>query len=143
MSQSDGWKLAFAKACEGDWVSCVDPEVFDEDLKPEFLLPYLQDPNHWLLLAWQDGRVIGKCSAVVHLRPDKPCELYIDEIDVTPDFRRRGVAKAMMDRMLDRAEELGIPECWVGTEDDNVPARALYESLAAEPESFVLYYLKG
>ncbi len=119
-----GLKLAFVEAGQHDWVEYVEPDVFDGDLKAELLRPYLQDPNHWLLLAWKGDRVIGKCSAVVHLRPDKPPELYIDEIDVTPTCQRCGVAKAMIALMLKRSDELNIPECWVGTELDNVVNRA-------------------
>jgi ribosomal protein S18 acetylase RimI-like enzyme len=134
--------LVFAKPTGLDWISSVDSDVFDGKLEAEYLVPYLADPHHWLLLAWSSGRVIGKCSAIVHLRPDQPRELYMDEIDVTPSFRGRGVAKAMLARVLEEGHSRDILECWVGTESENVPARALYESLEAKAEPFVLYYLR-
>lgn len=133
--------LEFAGASGTAWAECVDPGVFDESLTPDLLAPYLADANHWLLLAWAAGRVIGKCSAIVHLRPDKPSELYIDEIDVAPPHRGRGLGKALISHMLETAAAAGVAECWVGTESENEPARALYESFDAEPEPILLYYL--
>ena len=69
-------------------------------------------------------------------------ELYIDEVGVAPAFQRRGVGRALVERMLDIGRELGCGEAWVGTEPDNLPARGLYESLREkrdEAETFVMF----
>ena len=45
----------------------------------------------------------------------------------------------MLAAMFAWGRELGCEEAWVGTEPDNLPARALYESGDAEAEPFVMY----
>ena len=58
---------------------------------------------------------------------------------VAPAFRRQGVARRMLDEMFELGRSLGCAEAWVGTEQDNLPATTLYESLEAAPEPFVMY----
>ena len=92
-----------------------------------------------MIVAVAAGEVIGQVAAVVHRHPDKPTELYIDEVGVAPAFQRRGIARRMLDAMFAWGRELGCEEAWVGTEPDNLPARALYEFGDAEAEAFVMY----
>lgn len=119
-----------------------DPDLFDEPVKPNLLKAFLAESSHWLVVAVLDGQVIGKATAMVHKRPDKEDELYLDEIDVIPEFRQRGVGKRILVKMLELANERDCEECWLGTEKDNIPARKLYESNGAESEECVLYYLE-
>ena len=120
----------------------IAEDVFDEPVRPDRLAAYLADPGHILLVAVSDGIVIGQCAAIVHRHPDKVTELYIDEVGVTPAFQRKGIARAMVERMLAIGNELGCGEAWVGTEPDNLPARGLYERLEVkgdQAETFVMY----
>ena len=120
----------------------IAEDVFDEPVRPDRLAAYLADPGHIMLVAVSDGIVIGQCAAVVHRHPDKVTELYIDEVGVTPAVQRKGIARAMVERMLAIGKELGCGEAWVGTEPDNLPARGLYERLEVkrdEAETFVMY----
>jgi len=117
-------------------------DLFDEPVKPELLKAFMAEPNHWLVVAVVDGQVVGKATAMVHKRPDKEDELYLDEIDVIPALRQKGIAKLILAKMLELADERDCEECWLGTEKDNIPARKLYESNGAEAEECVLYYLE-
>ena len=120
----------------------VATDLFDEPVRPDLLSAFLADDTHWLVVAVLDGKVIGKATAMVHRRPDKDDELYLDEIDVVPNLRQKGIAKLILKKMLKLADDWGCEECWLGTEKDNIPARKLYESNGAKPEEFVLYYLE-
>jgi ribosomal protein S18 acetylase RimI-like enzyme len=120
----------------------VAPDVFDAPIDPKRLAAYLREPNHHMLVAVREGEVIGQVAAVIHRHPDKPTELYIDEVGVTPALQRQGIARHMLDAMLDLRKSLGCEEGWVGTEPDNGPARALYESYGVEAEPFVMYVVK-
>lgn len=117
-------------------------DVFDEPVRADRLAAYLRQPGHFMIVALADGLVVGQCAAVIHRHPDKASELYIDEVGVSPTFQRRGIARTMLDAMFAIGRENGCEEAWVGTEPDNAPARALYES-RQEPhgpaESFVMY----
>ena len=120
----------------------IAEDVFDEPVRPDRLAAYLADPGHIMLVAVSDGIVIGQCAAIVHRHPDKVTELYIDEVGVTPAVQRKGIARAMVERMLAIGNELGCGEAWVGTEPDNLPARGLYERLevkGGQAETFVMY----
>jgi ribosomal protein S18 acetylase RimI-like enzyme len=113
--------------------------VFDEPIDPRRLIAYLAEPCHHMLVALHDGEVVAQLAAIVHRHPDKPTELYIDEVGVAPTFQRQGIARRMLDEMLAFGKALGCEEAWVATEPDNVAARALYETRGAEAEPFVVY----
>jgi ribosomal protein S18 acetylase RimI-like enzyme len=117
----------------------VAAEVFDEPIRADRLAAYLADPNNLLLVALADGEVVGQVACVVHRHPDKPTELYVDEVGVTPALHRRGVARRMMDDAFAWGRELGCEEAWVGTESDNEAAIALYRSLGQQPVPIVMF----
>ena len=120
----------------------VADAVFDERVDPGRLAAYLAEPGHHMLVALRAGEVVAQVAAVIHRHPDKPTELYIDEVGVTPALQRQGIARAMLEQMLALGKALGCAEAWVGTETDNGPARGLYESRGAAAEPFVLYLFK-
>jgi ribosomal protein S18 acetylase RimI-like enzyme len=121
----------------------VAEEVFDEAVDPVRLSAYLSQPCHHMIVAIHDGVVVGQTAAVVHRHPDKPTELYIDEVGVADGYRRQGIARRMLALMLAHGKAIGCEEAWVGTEPDNLPARGLYEQRRhngdAEAEPFVMY----
>ena len=55
------------------------------------------------------------------------------------DSLRRGIARAMMEAMLEWGRELGCGEYWVGTETDNGPARALYRGFGPPEQEAIIY----
>jgi ribosomal protein S18 acetylase RimI-like enzyme len=120
----------------------VAEEVFDEPVDVKRLTAYLAEPGHLMLVTLAGGEVVAQVAAVIHRHPDKPTELYIDEVGVTPALQRQGIARAMLEQMLALGKALGCAEAWVGTETDNGPARGLYESRGAAAEPFVLYLFK-
>lgn len=113
--------------------------VFDLPLEPSRIAAYLAAPLHRMVVALVDGMIVGQICAVIHHHPDKPSELSIDEIAVAEDFRRRGIGKALLDRMLVFAKDQGCEEAWLGTELHNQAARALYEPRASTGDPYLLY----
>lgn len=74
--------------------------------------------------------LLGMASARVELKPyGHERWLYVDEVDVCADQRRRDAGKAMMVKLIELAREAGCEEVWLGAEKDNLAANALYESL--------------
>lgn len=118
----------------------IADDVFDHAVEHDVLASYLATPGHHLVVALAEGEVVGQVAAVLHRHADlRPVELYIDELAVAPAFRRQGVAQRMLDEMFELGRELGCAEAWVGTEADNLPATAFYESRQVAPEPFVMY----
>ena len=72
-------------------------------------------------------------------------ECYVAELYVVPDRRGRGVGRALMEEVLDIARREGAGHIELNTSDDDVAARALYESLGftnreGRPDGPVMYY---
>jgi ribosomal protein S18 acetylase RimI-like enzyme len=117
----------------------IADEVFDEVVQPDRLRAYLTEPGHLMLVAVEDGIVVGQCAAVVHRHPDKVTELYIDEVGTAPAHHRRGIGRAMVDEMFAWGRELGCEEAWLGTELDNVAANALYRSVGGTTDQMAYW----
>jgi len=107
-------------------------DVFDDEIRPESLQEFLADPRHHLAVAVEKGRVIGFASAVDYVHPDKPRELWINEVGVAPSYRRRGLAARLLQALFQIARERGCGEAWVLTERGNRAATQLYRHLAGE-----------
>ena len=119
----------------------VAREVFDEPVDAVRLHDYLRTPGHVMVLALEGDLVVGQCAAVIHRHPDKPTELYVDEVGTAATHRRQGIARAMMDEMFRWGRELGCEEAWLGTELDNDPANRLYRGYRPVEDDAIQYYL--
>jgi len=116
--------------------------VFDDAIVPERLRRYLAEPGHLMILAVDDGVVVGQCAAVVHRHPDKVTELYVDELGTATTHQRQGIGRRMIDAMFEWGRELGCEESWLGTELDNVAANALYRAIDGTSDTMVYYEFK-
>jgi ribosomal protein S18 acetylase RimI-like enzyme len=56
-------------------------------------------------------------------------ECYLAELYVVPDRRGRGLGRALMEAALDAARAEGATHMDLGTSEDDLAARGLYESL--------------
>lgn len=108
----------------------VAPGVFDDPVDSRSVKEFLADPRHHVVVAVEDGCVVGSVTGVHYVHPDKPApELWINELAVAPSHRSRGLAKALLGALLDRARVVGCAEAWVLTDRSNPPALGLYSSL--------------
>jgi ribosomal protein S18 acetylase RimI-like enzyme len=70
--------------------------------------------------------------AVLRFRPgiwSEGLECYLAELYVAPGRRGRGLGRALMEAAIDQAKRHGADHMDLGTSEDDVAARALYESL--------------
>jgi ribosomal protein S18 acetylase RimI-like enzyme len=70
--------------------------------------------------------------AVIGFRPSlysEALECYLAELYVVPDRRGQGLGRAVMETAIEVAREQGANYMDLGTSEDDVAARALYESL--------------
>lgn len=109
-------------------LSRVADDVFDEAIDPKLTEEFLKDPRHHIAVGIEDGVVVGFASAVHYHHPDKPPELWINEVATSSAHQRRGVALAVLNTLFDLGRRLGCKESWVLTDDDNTAARALYRA---------------
>jgi ribosomal protein S18 acetylase RimI-like enzyme len=119
----------------------VVPEVFDNVLNRAWTAEFLNDQRHHLAVALDEGLVVGMASAVHYLHPDKPTELWINEVGVAPTHWRQGIGQRLVNALLQLGRELGAKEAWVLTERDNTAAINLYQSTGGvnETDDTVMY----
>ena len=91
-------------------LSRVAEEIFDEPIQGERVCLFLSEPTHHLVVAVHEGEVVGQIMAFIHCYPDKPSQLYIDNLGVTPVLRRRGIARALLEAMFALGKRLGCDE---------------------------------
>jgi ribosomal protein S18 acetylase RimI-like enzyme len=115
------------------------PEVLDASVDPDWLAGFLADPGHIMIVARVDELVVAQLAAIIHHHPDRPPDLYIDDLAVTPALRRQGIAQRLLEDAMVLGAQRGCAQVWIVTETDNAPARALYEGRNAEPASVVMY----
>lgn len=135
-------EIKLLRAGDEHLLEACAPEVFDDPIVPESVREFLADPRHHIAVAVDRGTVVGFASAVHYIHPDKKQpELWINEVAVAPEYRRRGLAKQILQTLFDKARELGCKEAWVLTEPGNVAANALYRSAGGEthPDPQVMY----
>jgi ribosomal protein S18 acetylase RimI-like enzyme len=86
--------------------------------------------------------------AVLRFRPaiwTRALECYVAELYVVPALRGRGLGRALMETALEVARREGADRIELGTSDDDVAARGLYESLGFTnrerlPDGPVMYF---
>jgi ribosomal protein S18 acetylase RimI-like enzyme len=107
----------------------VAPGVFDHDVDPALSVEFLRDPRHHLAVALESGTVVGFASGVHYVHPDKPAELWINEVGVAPTHQRQGLGRKLLQALFARGRELGCREAWVLTSPANGAAVRLYEAV--------------
>jgi aminoglycoside 6'-N-acetyltransferase I len=123
-------------------LQAVAPDVFDDPIDPAAAAEFLADPRHHLAVAIANGVVVGFVSAVHYVHPDKPApELWINEVGVAPPHQGQGIARRLMEAMLNEARQLGCTVAWVLTNRTNYAAMRLYGSCGgvAAPEDAVMF----
>jgi len=123
---------------DGDVLDHVSPDVFDGDIDPRCFAEFLTDSRHHMALALVGDLVVGFASAVHYVHPDKPSEMWINEIVVSDSQRRRGIGKQLLEKLFEHARELGCKEAWVLTDEDNAGARGLYAAAGGKEKPSVI-----
>ncbi len=118
----------------------VAPGVFDNAVDPRWTAEFLADNRHHLVVALDAGLVVGMASAVHYVHPDKPPELWVNEVAVAPAHRGQGIGRQLLEALFERGRSLGCGQAWVATEPSNTPARRLYAAAGGveAPAPFVM-----
>ncbi|HSD69534.1 MAG TPA: GNAT family N-acetyltransferase [Woeseiaceae bacterium] len=146
MSAPKSIEIQFVTAESAALLDRVDADVFDHAIDAGSLAGFLANPTNLLVVARVDEEVVGMTSAIAYYHPDKPLQLFINEVGVSGRFQRHGIASRLVKAMLERGRELGCTEAWVATEENNAAARALYDSLGGvedEDRAIVYVYTLG
>jgi putative acetyltransferase len=96
---------------------------FDEELAT---LPGKYAPPHGRLYLVFDGPVAAACAA---LRPFRDDIAEMKRLYVRPQFRRRGYARLLSQKLIEEAKTIGCRAIYLDTLRCMVEARSLYASL--------------
>ena len=112
MTQDDIEETArLEKLCFSDpWAK----ENFREELKHRFSIP----------LVVRSGQTIIGYMCLWHIED----QMEIANFAVSPDFRRRGIGREMMEKVLWEANERGCTSLILSVRESNLPAIGLYTS---------------
>ena len=72
--------------------------VFDNAIDQRWTAEFLADPRHHMAVAIDDGQVVGMASAVHYVHPDKPPELWVNEVGWPPRTSSRVSANSFFAR---------------------------------------------
>jgi aminoglycoside 3-N-acetyltransferase I len=97
---------------------------------------YLADPANIFLLAEHEGSAVGflRGTALRQLHTRK-LQMFLYEIAVAYNFRRRGVGRALVRALLESCRRKGFEEVFVFTSPSNRPAVGLYRSTGGMTET--------
>ncbi|WP_348632007.1 GNAT family N-acetyltransferase [Pontixanthobacter sp. CEM42] len=121
-------------------MNAVFSDVFGEpenyaDAKPDdsYVAAWLENSTNVAIIAEADGKAVGALAGYVLPKFEQDrSELYIYDLAVDENYRRRGAATAMIEETRRIARERGAWTVFVQADvfPEDEPARALYRKLA-------------
>lgn len=113
-----------------------DKETHLTKLPTDDYLHKLLSKEHVIALAASsDQKVIGGLIAYVFEKYEQErSEIYIYDLAVDKNFRRQGIARALIDHLKKVAKEMGAWMIFVQADRVDTPAVMLYESLGTREE---------
>jgi aminoglycoside 3-N-acetyltransferase I len=100
-----------------------------------YLRRLLSDGRFVLLAAKSDGKVVGALSAYELMKYEQErSEFYIYDLAVAKPFRRRGIARSLIEALKPIARDAGAWVVFVQADREDEPAVALYRSMGVEEQ---------
>jgi ribosomal protein S18 acetylase RimI-like enzyme len=98
------------------------------------LVPLLRDhPTTLVLLALADGEPVGIAVCFFGISTFRALPLLnVHDLAVLPEYRGRGVGRALLGAAEDHARRRGCCKLTLEVQDDNTPARTLYRRFGFE-----------
>jgi GNAT superfamily N-acetyltransferase len=78
-----------------------------------------------------DGKLVGIAQYLFHAQTWSDDVCYLQDLFTSQEARGKGVARALIDAVAERARERGAKRYYWLTKADNATARALYDRIAS------------
>ncbi len=120
-------------------------ETEDKELPDEKILPgvkaLLEDPvKGRYFVAEQDGQLVGQIMITYEWSDWRNATIWwIQSVYVRSDMRRKGIYRALYDKVREEAEKAGIETLRLYVERNNRVAQQVYEQLGMEETVYLLY----
>jgi GNAT superfamily N-acetyltransferase len=100
---------------------------------------FVENVEKAIFLAYVDGTLAGQIDVVKWWNG----YAYVNAFAVNPGYRKHGVGRALLQKMIDWARENGLPGVMLETQNNNAPACALYQKCGFTLSGFDRYLFKG
>ncbi len=131
--------LRLARSGDETLLDRVAAGVFDHPVDPELWRRFLSDPRHHIVVALEGNLIVGMATGVDYIHPDKPAELFVNEVGVASGRRGQGIGRRLLEALLDHGRSLGCREAWVLADPDNAAAARLYRGANGHPSGATMY----
>ena len=114
-----------------------DPESYQSAVPSDgYLNSLLSSDNFIAVAAVADGKVVGGLAAYVLKKFEQErSEIYIYDLAVLEEYRRRHIATGSINKLREIARELGSYIIFVQADHGDDPAIKLYESLGTREDA--------
>jgi GNAT superfamily N-acetyltransferase len=104
-----------------------------------------ENPTAWAHVAEVDGQVGGVALWFLNFSTwDGVKGIYLEDLYVSPDFRRRGLARALLSALAKECTERGFTRLSWAVLNWNVNAIALYDEVGGKPQTeWTTYRVSG
>jgi ribosomal-protein-alanine acetyltransferase len=107
----------------------IETECFDKQaFTKQQIASLLKDYNSISLIAKVNSEIIGFIIGMIYYERNAQVG-HILTIDVTPAYRRKGVAQKLLQEIEKIFKEKGSRECRLEVREDNIAALGLYQKL--------------
>jgi len=101
--------------------------LFDNSADSDATRRFLADGRHHIFVAYEGEHPVGFVTGVEVTHPDKGTEMFLYELAVQEEYRRRGIGRELVESLKVLAQERGCYGMWVLTDAENIAARSTYE----------------
>lgn len=115
--------LLLATVDDARTLAAIDAVCFSEPWSERSFAEALTNPSYTFFRAEEEGKTVGYIGMTA-----VPEEADVTNVAVLPAFRRNGIARRLLERLLDEAETKGILCVHLEVRESNAAARGLYES---------------
>lgn len=113
-------------------INFVKAEENDSQSNKEAIIKFLNNENNLFYVAKDMGRVVGYAIAYIQSRLDTMQSMIcLYEIGILKECRQIGIAKNILQYIINDTRNLNIIKMWIPTNISNKAACALYKSIGA------------
>jgi ribosomal-protein-alanine N-acetyltransferase len=120
-------EIADAQGSDVDQIAVLEKASFPSAWRREFFESELEADGRFNRVVRAGGRIVGYCFSMYFLE-----EMHVNKIAVAAAWRRRGVAKMLMDDAMVFARGRGVATVALEVRESNQAARAFYAALGFE-----------
>lgn len=117
----DGLRIRPMRRRDLDAVAAIEAEAFGSPWRRSSYARAITTSPRQFVVAELDGELVGYAGFWVEQR-----KAHIAKVAVRPEYRRRGIAQALLEHLLDVVRRLGIGYAYLEVRESNQGAQELY-----------------